>query len=105
MKSNKKNSIADIASPAALHYQNLMDMMLQKNNLKLINQPTVNKNELDSKQLLRVLSEVKNGNFDVRMPIDEIGISGKICDTLNDIIILNATLVEELESCKKCDRQ
>jgi HAMP domain-containing protein len=52
--------------------------------------------ELDVKNLLRVLSEVKNGNFAVRMPIDEVGISGKICDTLNDIIVLNATLVEEL---------
>ena len=56
----------------------------------------VNHNELDAHELLRVLSEVKNGNFSVRMPIDKIGISGKICDTLNEIISLNEMLVQEL---------
>ena len=30
------------------------------------------------------------------MPIDKMGINGKICDTLNDIISLNEILVEEL---------
>ena len=30
------------------------------------------------------------------MPIDRLGLSGKICDTLNEIISLNETLVEEL---------
>src|SRR5688572_18315451 len=36
-------------------------------------------NELDSRELLKVLSEVRNGNFTVRMPVDKLGISGKIC--------------------------
>src|SRR5690606_16304050 len=44
---------------------------------------------LDKKELLRILSEVKNGNFKVRMPIDHVGLSGKICDTINDIIEMN----------------
>src|SRR3954447_20424678 len=52
--------------------------------------------ELDRRELLRVLSEVKNGNFSVRMPIDLIGIDGKICDTLNDIIYINEKLMAEL---------
>jgi HAMP domain-containing protein len=52
--------------------------------------------DLDSRELLRVLSEVRNGNFGVRMPIDKIGINGKICDTLNDIISLNEKLMLEL---------
>ena len=43
--------------------------------------------QFDSRQLLKVLMEVKNGNFAVRMPIDEVGLNGKICDTLNDIIV------------------
>ena len=47
---------------------------------------------LDNRDLLKVLSEVRNGNFAVRMPVDKLGISGKICDTLNEIIILNETL-------------
>ena len=47
-------------------------------------------------ELLRVLSEVRNGNFMVRMPIDGIGMNGKIYDTLNHIISLNETLVQQL---------
>lgn len=45
--------------------------------------------ELDARHLLHVLTEIKNGNFDVRMPIDSLGLNGKICDTLNEIIMLN----------------
>src|ERR1700759_1949513 len=52
--------------------------------------------ELDMRELLKVLSEVKNGNFTARMPIDRVGVSGKICDTLNDIIAMNENLVQEL---------
>jgi len=51
---------------------------------------------LDMRELLRVLSEVKSGNFSVRMPIDQIGIEGKICDTLNEIITMNEILMTEL---------
>ncbi|MBC7486514.1 MAG: HAMP domain-containing protein [Cytophagaceae bacterium] len=49
----------------------------------------------DPKDLLRVLTEVRNGNFNVRMPIDQVGINGKICDALNDIVSLNEKMIEE----------
>jgi HAMP domain-containing protein/signal transduction histidine kinase/CheY-like chemotaxis protein len=51
---------------------------------------------LDNRELLKILSEVRQGNFSVRMPIDRVGLSGKICDTLNEIISLNETLMDEL---------
>ncbi|MES1220812.1 MAG: HAMP domain-containing protein, partial [Bacteroidota bacterium] len=51
--------------------------------------------ELNKKQLLEVLTEVKNGNFSVRMPIDHIGLNGKIYDTLNEIIYLNEKMMME----------
>jgi len=51
---------------------------------------------LDNRELLRILTEVRNGNFSVRMPIDQVGISGKICDTLNEIISINEKLMNEL---------
>ena len=57
--------------------------------------------DLDSRELMRVLSEVKNGNFAVRMPVDQVGVNGKICDTLNDIIILNEILMSELTKAGK----
>ncbi len=56
--------------------------------------------ELDSRELLRILSEVRNGNFVARMPIDAVGMSGKICDTLNEIISLNEILVRELAEAR-----
>jgi len=52
-------------------------------------------NLFDDRELLTVLTEVKNGNFKVRMPIDKVGIQGKICDTLNDIISLNEEMMLE----------
>src|SRR5688572_29779355 len=50
---------------------------------------------VDGRELLRVLTDVRNGNFKVRMPIDEIGLSGKICDTLNEIISINEKMMNE----------
>jgi hypothetical protein len=51
---------------------------------------------IDDHELLKILTEIKHGNFNVRMPVDRVGLSGKICDTLNEIISLNEILVEEL---------
>ncbi len=51
--------------------------------------------QFDLRELLRVLTEMKNGNFNVRMPIDEEGLGGKICDTLNDIISINEKMMQE----------
>ena len=56
--------------------------------------------ELDSRELLLVLSKVKEGNFAVRLPEDKTGLSGKICDTLNQIISLNEMLMDELTQAR-----
>src|SRR6478752_5110239 len=48
-----------------------------------------------AQQLLRVLTEVKNGNFKVRMPINAVGLDGKVYDTLNEIIALNEKMMLE----------
>jgi len=52
--------------------------------------------ELDEAVLLRVLADVKSGDFSVRMPVEWTGVAGKIADTLNDVIVANQTLGEEL---------
>src|SRR5262245_40486187 len=54
-----------------------------------VSQETYSPSDLDQRLLLKVLMEVKNGNFNVRMPFDQVGLTGKICDTLNEIISLN----------------
>jgi len=51
--------------------------------------------EVLDKELLNVLIEVRNGNFSVRMPIDQVGINGKICDVLNEIISMNEKMTHE----------
>jgi HAMP domain-containing protein/signal transduction histidine kinase/CheY-like chemotaxis protein len=50
---------------------------------------------LDNKELLRILLQVRNGNFTVRMPIGEVGVKGRIYDTLNEIISLNEEMMRE----------
>src|SRR5438034_3423578 len=57
-------------------------------------QPSVD--VLDAGELLRTLVAVRNGDFSVRMPLDQTGIAGKIADTLNEIIELNENLAHEL---------
>ncbi len=52
---------------------------------------------LDQKRLLKVLSNYRRGDFSVRMPDDRTGVSGKICDALNDAIERSDRLVRELE--------
>jgi hypothetical protein len=51
---------------------------------------------LDEAVLLGVLSEVKSGDFSVRMPLEWTGMAGKIADRLNDVIAANQTLGAEL---------
>ncbi|RSZ60193.1 response regulator [Massilia atriviolacea] len=50
--------------------------------------------ELDIKLLLSTLMALKKGDFTARMPSDWSGISGKIADTLNDIIETKEKMVQ-----------
>ncbi|MEA2241328.1 MAG: hypothetical protein QOD24_884, partial [Solirubrobacteraceae bacterium] len=51
---------------------------------------------LDEALLLSVLSDVKDGDFSVRMPLEWTGVGGKIADRLNEVIAANQTLGAEL---------
>jgi HAMP domain-containing protein len=55
-----------------------------------------NADGLDEAVLLSVLSDVKNGDFSVRMPLDWTGVPGKIADRLNEVIAANETLGADL---------
>src|ERR1700758_1265197 len=55
---------------------------------------------LDLRELLKVLSLVKNGKLNVRMPVTQAGINGRICEVLNDIIEMNERLVAEISSAE-----
>ncbi len=57
-------------------------------------------NSIDNKELLNILLEIKNGNFDVKMPIGKIGISGKVFEALNEIIFINKKLAKEFSRAR-----
>ncbi len=50
---------------------------------------------LDTSTLLKTLIAFKDGDFSVRLPVDQTGIAGKIADTLNDIFQLNKRMASE----------
>ncbi|MES2653138.1 MAG: HAMP domain-containing protein [Bacteroidota bacterium] len=56
---------------------------------------------LDLKELLNVLSSVKSGRLNIRMPVTQAGIEGRICEVLNDIIDMNQRFVAEISSAEK----
>src|SRR5438045_2261924 len=51
---------------------------------------------VDTKLLLATLLAVKKGDFTARMPVDHTGVTGKIYDTLNDVIELEQRTSTEL---------
>ena len=51
---------------------------------------------IDDVLLLGVLTDVREGDFSVRMPPHWTGVAGKIADTLNDVIAANQSLGAEL---------
>src|SRR5687768_5412709 len=52
---------------------------------------------IDYKQLIKTLTNFKKGDFSVRMPVDQVGVAGKVNDALNDILELNERMVKEFE--------
>src|SRR6476646_9932285 len=52
---------------------------------------------VDNRLLLRVLTDFRKGDFSARLPVDSTGIAGKVYDTINEVIDLNARLTNELE--------
>src|SRR6267143_236139 len=51
---------------------------------------------LDANQVLATLIAFKKGDFSVRLPVNQVGLAGKIADVLNDIFELNENMANEL---------
>jgi HAMP domain-containing protein len=52
---------------------------------------------LDGRQLLMVLTAFKKGDLTARMPVEHTGLSGKIADTLNEVIELSQRMAQEFD--------
>jgi hypothetical protein len=50
---------------------------------------SVNDPDQFSRQLLAAMIEFRDGNFDVRLPADLTGLSGKLADTFNELVTLS----------------
>src|SRR5215472_17059732 len=51
--------------------------------------------ELDTSTLLKALIAFRDGDFSVRLPVDQTGVAGKIADTINEIFKLNERMASE----------
>ena len=50
----------------------------------------------DTRTLLNALTELKSGDFSVRLPLDWVGVAGKTADTFNEVVALNQRMASEL---------
>jgi hypothetical protein len=53
--------------------------------------------DVNMRKLLRALQAVRDGDFSVRMPSDQTGLTGKVADTFNEIVAANQRMARELE--------
>src|SRR5579871_1617516 len=51
---------------------------------------------LDANQVLASLIAFKKGDFSVRLPVNQVGLAGKLADVMNDIFELNENMANEL---------
>src|SRR5919109_1904268 len=51
---------------------------------------------LDQRRLLAALRRVRNGDFKVRLPLDNTGVAGDIAQAFNDMVDLNERMAKEL---------
>src|ERR1700736_6147941 len=60
----------------------------------------------DQHQLLHALQAMRLGDFSVRLPGDQTGLSGKIADTFNEIVAANERMAQQLElDCQLVGRE
>src|SRR5437867_5439359 len=52
---------------------------------------------IDTRLLLKVLSDFKRGDFATRLPSEQTGLPGKIYDLVNEVIDLNERMVKEFD--------
>ena len=50
----------------------------------------------NTRALLNALATLKSGDFSIRLPLDWVGIAGKVADTFNEVVALNQRMSREL---------
>jgi HAMP domain-containing protein len=52
---------------------------------------------IDVRMLLKVLSDFRKGDFSIRLPAEQTGLTGKVYDALNEVIDLNDRMSKEFD--------
>jgi hypothetical protein len=65
------------------------DSVVAKPRRKALPEPAAN----TTKALLNALATLKSGDFSVRLPLDWVGIAGKVADTFNEVGFVNQLAV------------
>src|SRR5262245_13155058 len=55
----------------------------------------------NASKLLLALTALKKGDFSVRLPVDWVGIDGRIADAFNEIVELNEQAARELRRIRR----
>ena len=63
--------------------------------------PAATIDAIDSNALLNVLSDYKGGNLSARLPVDQLGTTGEIYDTLNEVMASNQARKQAEEALLK----
>ncbi len=69
----------------------------ETNGGKKTNTATLADESIDAKQLLKAMRMLARGDFSVRLPLDQTGISGELAVAFNDAAELNERMVRELQ--------
>ena len=56
---------------------------------------SVTPESLDKRDLLKILTAFRRGDFSARITTDAVGIDGKIAEAINDVIELNEKMTRE----------
>ncbi|WP_123040323.1 HAMP domain-containing protein [Cohnella candidum] len=63
--------------------------------------PETKEGQIDAGELLNALMAMKKGNFGFRMPYDRTGVAGKVADTFNEIMDIQESMVNEIQTVAK----
>jgi CheY-like chemotaxis protein/HAMP domain-containing protein len=59
--------------------------------------PSSHSNLIDGRQILAALRAIRQGDFNARLPLDQIGMSGEVYQAFNDVVELLATSTAEID--------
>lgn len=99
-KENISISLVTMEAPLVMRKARQQGVKGTTKKMELNITPTQENDDLNATELLTILTEIKNGNFDLQMPSCNEGLSGEIAATINEIITNNKKLIEQFANAQ-----